>query len=73
MSIRGLIEGRHYRVTQLRRERDGYHYIIEPVRAGMGIEGWMRGRMSEVSRILERRLQEMDARAEAAAAAREGA
>ena len=65
MHVRGLIEGRHYRVTQLRRERDGYHYVIEPVRPpGMGVEGWMRGRMSEVSRILKRRVEEMDARAE---------
>ncbi len=65
MHVRGLIEGKHYRVTQLRRERDGYHYIIEPVRPpGMGVEGWMRGRMSEVSRVLKRRVEEMDARAD---------
>ena len=68
MLVRGLIEGRHYRLTTFRRERDGYYYVID---GPAGVEGWMKGSSREVLSILRRRVREMDERAEETA--REGA
>lgn len=52
-----------YRVTTLRKERDGYYYIVEPDGGGFGWEGWMRGSIHDVSRALDQRIRELERRA----------